>query len=244
MRFFLLFGLLITSALPLCHSTEFNGPLKVYIEGDQLYYDGELTQQGLNTILRVSTNAEEPLRWLVVRSGGGEIGVSMDIANWILDRKLNIKVVDGCMSSCANYLFAAGNKKVIEPGAVVAWHGSAIQKAFEFAQAIEKALADITDPDEKARMRKISWEKTNSYMNAMKAKQASFFDRAGVDPMVTIIGQEPEYRVENFWALSVKDMAHYGLNDVEAAANYPSTDLSRFREMGRAVEFIKLNHTQ
>ena len=142
MRFFLLFGLLFASAL--CYSEEFNGPLKVYVEGDKLFYDGELTQEGFDEIQRVSANAPKPLQWLVVRSGGGEIGVSMDIANWVLDNQLNIKVMDGCMSSCANYLFAAGKQKVIASGAIVAWHGSAIQrwfcKAEEFLPYIDGGL--------------------------------------------------------------------------------------------------------
>lgn len=61
---------------------------------------------------------------LRLTSSGGEVEAAIRLAGWIYTNKIDIEVVDYCLSSCANYLFTAAFQKTILPGAVVAWHGN------------------------------------------------------------------------------------------------------------------------
>jgi hypothetical protein len=61
---------------------------------------------------------------VILDSPGGITSAALDIAEIIQERKLNV-VVDGtCLSSCANYLFLAGNKKSAKKFSLVGFHGS------------------------------------------------------------------------------------------------------------------------
>lgn len=60
---------------------------------------------------------------LLVNSVGGEVSVALDMAEALERRRVRV-VVDGfCVSSCANYLFAAGAQRIVWPGGVLLWHG-------------------------------------------------------------------------------------------------------------------------
>jgi hypothetical protein len=63
-------------------------------------------------------------------SEGGVTEAALEIAEDIQRRKLEIKVLDLCISSCANYLFVAGAKRTVLPKAVVGWHGGHSFKPF------------------------------------------------------------------------------------------------------------------
>ena len=62
---------------------------------------------------------------VIVTSLGGEVEYGLMIGNDIFDRKLNVIVRDYCFSSCANYIFLAGKKKIIEKDSVLGFHGIA-----------------------------------------------------------------------------------------------------------------------
>ena len=48
----------------------------------------------------------------------------MLIGEWVFDHDIDVIVEELCFSSCANYIFTAGNNKTIEAEAIVGWHGS------------------------------------------------------------------------------------------------------------------------
>lgn len=58
-----------------------------------------------------------------LNSGGGSVKVALEIAKVISQRKFNVTVTGLCISSCANYLFLAGETKTIK--GIVGFHGSA-----------------------------------------------------------------------------------------------------------------------
>jgi len=216
-------------------------PADVYTIGDSLHYSGLLTAAGLEQVKSRYGAARETPVWFVIDSGGGEVNIAMDFGDWIHAHGLNVRVVDRCLSACANYVFPAARVKVIEPGAVVAWHGSAIQtpdtSRKEIAAVIERDVMPRTAPNERTALRTKLLDETLEYVRAARARQRVFFERIGVDESVTTIG-EGRPGIEEFWFLSVAAMARFGIDLVVAPADYPATDTARFGQ--GVVRYLEL----
>jgi len=203
----------------------------VEVRGDTLVYRGDLTADGLQRLQAAYPAAEPVARWLQIDSGGGEVNVAMDFGEWILSGGLAVRIANRCLSACANYVFPAARVKVIEQGAVVAWHGSAIQSEAASRAAIDAVIAaDVlpaTDPREREAVRSRLVDETLAYLARAEARQAAFFRRLGVDERITRIGLEHP-AVTDFWFVSVATMARFGIDRVVAPANYAATDTRRF----------------
>ncbi len=72
----------------------------------------------------------EKVSLLSVSSEGGVTEAAIEIAETVQRRNMGIRVIDVCLSSCANYLFVAGFRREVMPGAVVGWHGGHSFKPF------------------------------------------------------------------------------------------------------------------
>ncbi len=62
------------------------------------------------------------IKQIELNSGGGYVRIAIAIAEEIKRRNLNVRVSGFCISSCANYLFLAGNIKYLN--GVLGFHGS------------------------------------------------------------------------------------------------------------------------
>lgn len=95
--------------------------------------DAELRITGVitpNVAEKFTALLSKDIKTISISSEGGVTEAALDMAEEIQRRKLDIKVVDICISSCANYLFVAGAKREVLPHAVVAWHGGHSFKPF------------------------------------------------------------------------------------------------------------------
>ena len=193
----------------------------ISVVGDNVSYSGQLTPEGF-ALLRDAT-AGKQIRSLTIRSGGGEIGAGMDFGFWTFDNKLDVIVSEGCFSSCANYVFPAGERKTILAGAVVAWHGSALQQSFETESSLRKELERSYKREKKTLSKEqedVDLGKLAANLQTLKVRQAEFFRKIGVDEYVTRIGQE-KFGAKGFYFLSVEDMARFGIKNVVAPDDYP-----------------------
>jgi len=155
----------------------------------ELGYSGTLTDEGLDALHRAY---DDRVHRLLIRSGGGEIGVGTEFGEWVRDRDLDVVVVDYCLSSCANYVFTAGRKKTILPGAIVAWHGNSRQRSFE-DQPSRDALTEI-------------------YAADVREREDALFARVRVSECICRIGEERG--APGFFTMSPADMARFGVTDV------------------------------
>ena len=215
-------------------------PPRVAVAGDTVTYAGLLTADGFATLRAAADGIA--LTWLAITSGGGEVNVAMDFGEWVADRGLGVRVVDRCFSSCANYVFPAGLVKVIEPGAVVAWHGSALRDAVsserDITRVIDRDVLPRVDADDRNALRTRILDDTLDYLERARERQRRFFGRLGVDGRITRLG-EGRPGVRDFWFLSVESMARFGIDRVVAPSDYPATDTRRFGP-GR-VTYIELD---
>lgn len=216
--------------------------IRVERNGDTVIYRGRLSEDGLLALRRAGDHPS--VKTLLIDSAGGEVVVGMAYGDWISARGLDIVVDRACLSSCANYIFPAGRHKEIQPGAVVAWHGSAQQPGMlellhqTVAEEIEaKGLSEAMKAKELASARHANVQ----YLTDAIRKQNLFFYRLGVDEYVTRIGNE-KYGIRGFFYLSVADMEAFGIKNVTAPADYAQMEPRALaRRVGFPVSLISLD---
>ena len=100
---------------------------RVYIEDNKLIYIGKI-EKTLNekAFLIYDESIVKPTT-LAITSQGGEVHSGLDLGEWIHEKGINVEVVKGCASSCANYVFLAGKKKILHKDSVLIWHGNSYQ---------------------------------------------------------------------------------------------------------------------
>jgi hypothetical protein len=201
------------------------------VDGPELIFQGHFSREGLDALKARHAALSPTPQWLVVDSGGGDAMLGMELGEWVAEQGLGVRVRHVCMSACANYVFVAARRRHIEPGAVVAWHGSAVQATFmdpvhmenEFrAMVAEQAQMSAA---ERAAMLAELLPQVPTLIAGVRSRQRALFARAGVDECITVIGQITG-KAQEFWFLSVADMARFGLRDVQAQADYLRTDVS------------------
>ncbi len=198
-------------------------------EGDTVFYTGLIGPDSGGAFL-ASVESAAGLRRLVINSGGGDTIAARIIGRWVAEHQLDVEVVGGCFSSCANYIFVAGRNKVINKNAFVGWHGSEFQYDAvavstpqktaaelleeEVREAMAAAIADGEMPDEADVAEQVA------RLLASRAEEAEFFRDIGIDIELTVYGHHPknlpviEASGKDGWTYSVADMARFGVTDV------------------------------
>jgi hypothetical protein len=181
--------------------------------GDALYYRGFLNASGAARAVPLIRSGL--FRTLRIESAGGDVLAGMAVGDALFEAGMDVEVVGGCVSSCANYVFTAGREKRIAEGAWVVWHGDARQWNFvEEQDAIEAKVAakgrDALDARER-------W--VLEHGGRMMRQQDEFYRRVGVIDGFARYGHEQEPRVWK-WTFAVDTMALFGIDRVSAPADY------------------------
>lgn len=210
----LLCSLLLVSALAMAeqHSQQFN------LKDDTLTFMGVLSDDVVDEMIKFVPQERE-LKRLVINSPGGPVSAGITLGNWVFDRKLDVEVDSQCLSSCANYVFTAGKRKIIRKYSLVAWHGGAKQKDFrEDAARIERIIwdknagKDTHEDDEEFFKKKSIW-----YENQKKilAREEAFFRKIGVLEYLVRAGQEP-LTCRGFWFTDPDVLKDFGVCNIES----------------------------
>ncbi len=191
----------------------------VVAEQKTLRYTGEITSDGVSRVESLLA-AHPDIRILEINSTGGSIDRGIDLGLLVFRHGLDVHVTGSmCMSSCANYVFTAGRRKVIEPGAVVVWHGSAIQKGlYDFDKFDLTFFREAYGRDPNCIERLALRWKLHTYRRRVQSRQAEFFELIKVDPGVTVFGQTHGCKCQ--WTLSPEDMTAFGIKNVSAYPGY------------------------
>lgn len=189
-------------------------PPAIEAQGDTLAYTGFLNPEGAErAVEQIATGRFKVLR---IDSGGGEIMSSMRIGGALFERRMDVVVRNLCLSSCANYVFPAAVRKVIEPGSIVAWHGDArqpntllrIELLKEWEHSLGRSAVSAHDRQWMADMRE------------RIAAQDAYYARIGVRDGIARMGHEVSPVIQGFWALPVEDMKVFDIARVEAPPDY------------------------
>jgi hypothetical protein len=225
----------LAALLPLAAAAE--DQTVVERDGDAIVYRGEITQQG-NARVEALLAAGERIEWLRITSVGGEVNLGMDLGDLVRGHGLNVEVVDYCASSCANYVFPAGRRKLLRAASVVVWHGSAIQTGIGALSNIDFAPMEahlgrtLSDEEKVAAAEEMG---LTAYFDRLTRRQAEFYAAIGVDERVTVFGQALDCDCD--WTIPAGDMARFGITGIEAPQGYGS----HLRPMGREVVLLRLD---
>ncbi len=184
---------------------------QITLSGSRVHFVGPITRASADVIRKIL--AERRLTVLSMNSAGGDVEAALEIGKLIRDHGMEVEVQTWCMSSCANYVFPSGTRKVISEGAVVAWHGS--PSHLHYLDATGRGSSDPVVREHNA---------------ALSRREAAFLRGAGVDPFVSWFGKIAPYEVPNFYALTVADMSRFGIKNVAAPESYGPSYLARLPE--------------
>ena len=156
-------------------------PAKVSVDGSTLHVDGIIIDEAVNEVERqLRAAGSNPIRSLVIRSGGGEGNAGIGFGEIVRDWKLAVTVDHRCMSSCANYVALAARELYVPDGAALGFHGGVEKTWGEDGQYLEA---------QKAMLRSIGIEDRffPSLVEADKktlARQQALFDSVGVSSAI------------------------------------------------------------
>jgi len=226
----------------------------VSVEGGVASYTGETNAAGFDALTAIAE--ANTVKTLSIDSLGGEVFWGMKIGELVRARGWDVRVRGVCFSSCANYIFPAGKRKVIDAGGIVGWHGSARQDAVLAAQAgiseteeflrkiIPAMLAGLADSGQPAPPRAemlagIAAEFARH--QTRRRMESAFFARIGVDPASAVHGFSPAAGVPQNaggWTYRLADMAKFGITGVEyLGGEYPPADKLAF--LGLAIATVE-----
>ncbi len=173
----------------------------------------------------IAEHSNEAIQTLVIASQGGDGPAGITLGNWVRKNRMDIEVDVICNSACSNFVFPAGNKKTIRPGALVLWHGSIEQKDMRDLHLRYQKLLQTNylspgsiSPEERAFLDKN--KKLYEFILNFRDQQARFYDELQVDEYITRLGQEPVNFGVDAWTTTVKVMEKFGITNVDAPANY------------------------
>jgi len=177
-------------------------------DGDAIVFESRIDFASAARFLELL--AEPGVQRLVLTSPGGLVAPALDMAQAIHARGLAVEVPASCLSSCANYLFPAGTRKLLGRPDAVAWHGNMAHVLWlqETGQANWPA-------DDLAQARTLA------------EREAALYRELGVDGKVAWFGKLPPYSADEFYYLAPRDLARFGIRDVAVRAGSAPADPSR-----------------
>ncbi len=168
----------------------------VYIDSEnRLHYHGEFEDKKIDDLFVFYQNASRKPETLYISSGGGSVELGVKLGTWVHKQGLNVMVGKGCASSCANYVFTAGHKKLLSKDSVLIWHGSSYQDNIN--EKVESG-----DPDF------VKW----------RQRDEQFFAMLSIDPKITVYGFDTYSLWDQLSALITFDPImgfDYSLDDME-----------------------------
>ena len=190
---------------------------QVYFSNGQLEYVGSINQKANQQLIALYDSLAAKPAVLSIRSPGGEVNAGMDLGSWVRAHKLNVRVMEFCLSSCANYVFPAGIEKIVSNFAMIGYHGGPGKLEKLTLDESAQKIYDALPPDQqKALMAEFA-----SVSQQGGRREAQYFEQLGVRADISSLGQSQRY--DQFvkanpnaagWTYSLEDFARLGVRDI------------------------------
>jgi hypothetical protein len=183
-----------------------------------LSYDGDLTEDGFAEFKRIFSENKQSVKWVDIKSKGGEINVGMDFGDLIHSHGLNLSVAEYCLSSCANYVFTAAVSKKIGKHALIGFHGGASSQSFNDTQL--ELQIQAFPPEQQAELRRQMTVQLQAYIERSEQRERAYFEKIGVKQEITTLGQTQayteRYKAEQYigWYYTVADLEKLGVKNI------------------------------
>lgn len=208
---------LITLIYFFCSTQVVSASTQVRLDGHQIIYRGGLTAEANAKVFALYEKATVKPTLLSIRSPGGPIDVGLALGEWTHQQRLDVRVDEFCFSSCANYIFTAGVKKILGKDAIIGFHGGASSDSFNMAQ-MNATLARIP-AEQREKVREDVEQQLKAYIESNRKREADFYQAISVAQKITTLGQEGVYHIYQKtgfrgWYYSLDDMEKLGLKNI------------------------------
>lgn len=132
--FFIVILALFTYGFSSLLEKEVNGVSRT--NNGEIVYVGTIDQDKVEKVMTLY----EPGDRLIITSSGGDLYAGITLGDFIQQHRMSVEIVDFCISSCANYVFLSGYTKILNPSALVIFHGG--PKQANFRSLMQQAYAD------------------------------------------------------------------------------------------------------
>ncbi|MDE1465792.1 hypothetical protein [Spartinivicinus poritis] len=199
---------------------------KVTIDANSITYQGYLSAEANEKVYKLFNQAKIKPSWFTIKSKGGNVSLGLDLAEWIYKNRLNVKVVDYCFSSCANYILPAGKQLVLEKTAIFGYHGSANSKDNDIDKNFSDLDEYINTLPEKDRIptKEKILKQFQADLTRDRKREVNLYKKLGISPQLPLLGQQEKYQqsLKNYLGtdnLEEKDQYkgwYYSLSDLKS----------------------------
>lgn len=148
------------------------------IKPGTIKFSGPITMESYERLITTINESPQPIKWMYINSNGGNGLAGILIGRAIHKHQIKIYVPRKCVSTCANFVFPAGRKKVVGKNAIIIYHGG-----FHQDNTLDQLIALYT---------------SNKKNNQNKSKEARFFIKKGnIENKKLQIKYFPEQKVCN-----------------------------------------------
>jgi hypothetical protein len=204
--------LLFALALAVVHAAPARAETtRVFIDQGELHYVGYL-DDGANAQLFALYDSLSPKpSVLAITSRGGDVLTGLALGQWVHEHRLDIKVMEHCLSSCANYVFTAGAQKIVSNVAVIGFHGGISSTRFELKGDMKTRYDAMSTVQQEA-----FWAGFRNDMRPSLEREAGFFRLIGVRQDITTYGQADRFkqRVADGWTFSAEGFRQFGVDRI------------------------------
>jgi ATP-dependent protease ClpP protease subunit len=193
--------------------------------GDEnLFFSGPIQANEYEQFAQVFT---PKVKYFVVDSDGGDVAAAIKIANVIADHDITVVVNGACISSCANYFFTAGKKKIIRQG-FVAFHGDWKAWKENPESDYKSGLARQAPEKREALIRKMDQtiEAEQQYLKKVGVSQA-LFDKTEI---------ESDRHDYDLFLPSLETFEKYGIKNILISGDPKNQDIEE------AKDYVGKNH--
>lgn len=172
----------------------------------EIYYVGPITPEGTDKFEVLFSKHKPDLTTLIINSTGGEVFAGLRLGNLVRENQLKVRVKENCSSACANYVLPASRSVFVEAGAIIGWHGGALQSLYE-PFPFETSIGTSPTQAQKNMLAE--------YVKNWRAAELQFFENTGVNQAVTILGMLPglnSKRDSALFSYDPKTLAALGLH--------------------------------
>lgn len=148
------------------------------VEPDGLCFSGRITTESSAAFVAAVAGFDPATPLVVVlTSGGGEVNAGMAMGEALVPRTTTVVAQRTCLSSCANYPFLAGDRRVIGPGALLGYHGGIPDMPEQYWTDMRGGFSQRMSGDELERSMKSSRDAYDVQVN----RQDAFLKSVDVD---------------------------------------------------------------
>ncbi len=192
----------------------------------QILFQSAISPQSVDKLIKLAASSPVPIHTLFINSGGGEVMSGLRLGHFVHDNNISVIVRKFCASSCANYVLTGSPRVYVEKGALIGWHGGALQAIYQ------PKFGGINMYDRDSRDMMIEWQE----------KEATFFKKVGVKQIVTVLGMMPQVnkmRDASLYSYDLQTLTSLGLQiEFEDVQLETTSSGKKYVQIFRLDEFV------